>query len=75
MKKCIFIFVLLFVLTITTGCSFGNDSAKENVVTQRTPLNWVYVVSPDGVHYWLYHNGYGGHLVPRYGADGKIVVD
>ena len=79
MQKCILIliliFILLFLLLIAVGCSFGNDSTQENVVTQN--MRWYAddVVSPDGVHYWLYHNGHGGQLVPRYGADGKIVVE
>ena len=74
MKKCALILVLLMVLS-AVGCSFEKDGTQAKTVEHKEWWNAVDITSPDGVHYWLWSNGHGGQLVPRYGEDGRIMVD
>lgn len=75
MKKCILYFLLIIVLLSAAGCSIDTESDQGKIVIYRDTWNASDVTSPDGVHYWLYSNGRGGQLVPRFGMDGKIMVD
>lgn len=66
--------VLLLIITLMIACGFyGCTSVNKIGETSNAPMyEWV---SPDGVHYWIYHAGYSGGMSPRYGSDGCIMID
>lgn len=66
--------VLLLIITFIMACTFcGCKSINEIGESSNASLyEWV---SPDGVHYWIYHAGYAGGMSPRYNSDGCIMID
>ena len=67
MKK--LIVVLLLIAVLLTLCSCDSKGVK---LYQYGMNEWV---SPDGVHYWIYHKGNGLGLAPRYDKNGELIID
>ena len=73
------IFILLIIDAVSTV-----DVPKEDTIKQYNDGSYKIThhgekadewVSPDGVHYWIFSEGYGGFMAPRYDEDGILVID
>lgn len=77
MKKTIKAIVAISISFMLIGC--GNDQMSApstdgvaNLHIESTgTFEWV---SPDGVHYWVYHGGYTYGIAPRYDCNGDLVI-
>jgi len=86
MKKLIFVFMIIFFISLTTGCSRTkqNDDAlrkyfyvKEESKSLGTLNSDVTIIvdKRSGVNYYWINSGYGKTLAPMYNNDGTLVID
>ena len=86
MKKLIFIFMIIILITLATGCNrvkqnddiLGNyfNVKEESKSLGAFSSNVIIVVDKkSGVNYYWINSGYGKSLTPIYNHDGTLVVD
>ena len=68
------IILAVTVLLLFTGCEDNNQEYSDMPDSVIAPMlkEWV---SPDGVHYWMYKDGYCSGLTPRYDNEGNLVIE
>ena len=74
MNKQKIIILAVTILLLLTGCEDNNQEYRDMPDSVTTPMikEWV---SPDGVHYWMYLDGYCGGITPRYDNEGNLVIE
>lgn len=74
-KKLLFLALASTLLLAGCGGNENTDADKiESFSTENVDDNIYEWVSPDGVHYWVFDGYRRRSVVPRYDANGELVV-